>query len=212
MATSKQRSTAIKHKKVGAKKTSVAAALKPIRKTRSSTRIESNNTQTTPSKSSNVLQQLIEKHQCIAFIGITHDNLRQAFRNVLADRPEHTWEKILIFFPSDGCLKTLTRNYAKSKENMIVEKKTCKHSLCGILSPVVKVIRFLEYDQLFHCGSYWDWNAQGGLIHISPLTWGANPKICPAMNYCWKEKEPGSEYQVYRDGLEYLLNIATSFE
>jgi hypothetical protein len=88
-----------------------------------------------------------------------------------------------IFFPSDECLKTLTRHYSCSVEKLIDDKKSCKQTL-DELSTAVNDLRFLEYDQLLHCGSYWDWKTKGGYIHISPLTWGANPKICPAMNYC----------------------------
>lgn len=68
----------------------------------------------------------------------------------------------------------------------------------------------------------------GGFIHISPLTWGANPKTCPgrcgdrflllqvlaltfspaAMNYYWNSNIPSPEYRVYREGLDYLLETA----
>ncbi|KAL3777674.1 hypothetical protein ACHAWO_001865 [Cyclotella atomus] len=208
MVTSKHR--AVKPKRAEAKK---AATTVTKRKTRSSTKeVEPSKSEPISSKPISVLQGLVESHQSIAFIGIMHDNLLQTFRNILEEDPNKRWQKIYVFFPSNGCLKTLTRNYSRSMENMIIDKNTYKYSLSNMLSPVVKDLRFMEYDQLFHCGSYWDWNKRGGFIHISPLTWGANAKICPGMNYKWVEKEPSQEYQVYRDGLEYLLGIATTLD
>lgn len=208
MTTSKQ-SSGTKLKQSGAKKT---AATITKRNTRSSTKIEQNKAKPVSLKPASALQGLIEKHQSIAFIGIIHDNLLHTFRTILADHPSNSWEKIYVFFPSNSCLKTLTSNYARSMEQMIIDKKTCKYSLSKMLSPVVKDLRFMEYDQLLHCGSYWDWDKKGGFIHVSPLTWGQNAKICPAMNYTWDEKEASQEYQVYKDGLEYLLGIATTIE
>ncbi|KAL3801221.1 hypothetical protein HJC23_012621 [Cyclotella cryptica] len=156
-------------------------------------------------------QELIRRHRRIAFVGITHDNLFKTFQNVLLDNPMHTWEQVYILYPSDRCLLTLSKNYLQSGKKLILEKKASKESLSSVLSSVVHNLRFLEYDQSMHCGSYWDWTDQGGYIHISPLTWGTNPKTCPAMNYYWNSKDPSPEYRVYRDGLEYLLNIATPF-
>lgn len=156
-------------------------------------------------------QELIRRHQRIAFVGITHDNLFKTFHNVLLANPNHIWEQVYILYPSDRCLLTLSKNYHQSGNKLILEKKASKEALSGVLSSVVHNLRFLEYDQSMHCGSYWDWTDQGGYIHISPLTWGTNPKTCPAMNYYWNSKDPSPEYRVYRDGLEYLLNIATPF-
>lgn len=211
--------TATKHRNISKPKDAkkgAAATAKNERKIRSRTKIEhikkQNSKEPVASKSSSVLRELIEKHRCISFIGITHDNLLQTFRNIVGDKPSQRWEKIYVFFPSNECLRTLTRNSSTSSENSTIEKIACKSALSKMLSPVVNDLRFLEYDQLLHCGSYWDWDYQGGFIHISPLTWGASAKICPAMNYLWNEKDPSSEYQVYREGLKYLLGIATAFE
>jgi len=158
-------------------------------------------------------QELIRRHHRIAFIGIMHDNLSKAFINILEGDPDHRWDEIFVLFPSDECLKTsLVQNYSMLPvEKLIDNKHACRSSLHQLLSPVVRDLRFLQYDQLMHCGSYWDWCDPGGFIHVSPLTWGANPKTCPAMNYYWNSKVPSPEYRVYREGLEYLLKVATPF-
>jgi len=158
-------------------------------------------------------QELIRRHHRIAFIGIMHDNLSKAFINILEGDPHHRWDEIFVLFPSDECLKTsLVQNYSMLPvEKLIDNKHACRSSLHQLLCPVVRDLRFLEYDQLMHCGSYWDWCDPGGFIHVSPLTWGANPKTCPAMNYYWNSKVPSPEYRVYREGLEYLLKVATPF-
>jgi len=159
-------------------------------------------------------QELIRRHQRIAFLGIMHDNLSKGFVNILDTNPNHRWEQVYILFPSDECLMNhLAKNYRdQSVEQLIYNKRECRKTLLKLLSPVVDDLRFLQYDQLMHCGSYWDWRDPGGFIHISPLTWGANPKTCPAMNYYWNSRVPSPEYRVYREGLGYLLDTAKPFD
>ena len=159
-------------------------------------------------------QELIRRHQRIAFLGIMHDNLSKGFIKILESDPKHRWDQVYVLFPSDSCLKNhLAKNYRDQPvEKLIFNKQECRKTLLKLLSPVVDNLRFLQYDQLMHCGSYWDWKEPGGFIHISPLTWGANPKTCPAMNYYWNSRVPSPEYRVYREGLEYLLNNAKPFD
>lgn len=156
--------------------------------------------------------ELIRRHKQIAFVGITHDCLDTVFKEALQTDPTVVWDQVYIFYPSDGCLHAIAPNLGQTGDELINLKNTSKHLLLEDLSNAVKDLRFLELNQLMHCGSYWDWKDQGGYIHISPLTWGANPKTCPAMNYYWNSTDPGPEYRVYRDGLDYLLDIATPFE
>ena len=159
-------------------------------------------------------QELIRRHKRIAFLGIMHDNLSRAFINILNEDPTHRWEQVYVLFPSDLCLRfNLETNYKdRSVEQLIINKQTCRQKLLEILSNVVEDLRFLQYEQMMHCGSYWDWREPGGFIHISPLTWGCNPKTCPAMNYYWNSRVPSPEYQIYREGLEYLLGTAKEFD
>ncbi len=159
-------------------------------------------------------QELIRRHKRIAFLGIMHDNLSRAFINILNEDPTHRWEQVYVLFPSDLCLRfNLETNYKdRSVEQLIINKQTCRQKLLEILSTVVEDLRFLQYEQMMHCGSYWDWREPGGFIHISPLTWGCNPKTCPAMNYYWNSRVPSPEYQIYREGLEYLLGTAKEFD
>jgi hypothetical protein len=158
-------------------------------------------------------QELIRRHHKIAFIGIMHDNLSNAFIKILEEEPHHRWDQVIVLFPSDECMRnTIEVNYSiQPVEKLIENKNLCRSSLYELLSPVVRDLKFLQYNQLMHCGSYWDWRDPGGFIHVSPVTWGANPKTCPAMNYYWNSKMPSPEYRVYREGLEYLLKVATPF-
>lgn len=155
-------------------------------------------------------QELIRRHKRIAFLGIGHDNLARGFMKILEKDPSHRWDQVYILFPSDSCLTNhLVNNYKdQSAEKLISNKRECCRMLSKVLSPVVSDLRILQYDELMHCGSYWDYEDPGGFIHISPVTWGANPKTCPAMNYYWNSKLPSPEYRVYRKGLECLLDMA----
>lgn len=159
-------------------------------------------------------QELIRRHKRIAFLGIMHDNLARGFNKILQKDSSHRWEEVYIFFPSDECLRDhLAANYPdKSAETLIRNKRECRSTLLDLLSPFVEDLRFLQYNQLMHCGSYWDWKDPGGFIHISPLTWGANPKTCPAMNYYWNSKVPSPEYRIYKEGMEFLLGTAAPFK
>lgn len=158
-------------------------------------------------------QELIRRHKKIAFLGIMHDNLSKGFIKILENDPSHRWDQVYVLFPSDSCLKHhLAKNYRdRPVEELVRSKRECRATLERLMSPVVRDLRFLQYDHLMHCGSYWDWKDPGGFIHVSPLTWGANPKTCPAMNYYWNSRVPSPEYRVYREGLEYLLGTATPF-
>jgi len=158
-------------------------------------------------------QDLIRRHRRISFIGIMHDNLSKTFLKVIEKEPKHTWDKVYIFFPSDNCIKySLARNYPDQPyENLIEQKHKSQKSLQEVLGRKVHDLRFLQYSNLMHCGSYWDWDQPGGFIHVSPLTWGQSAKTCPAMNYYWNSKVPSNEYRVYREGLEYLLENAKPF-
>jgi hypothetical protein len=156
--------------------------------------------------------ELIRRHKRIAFVGITHDNLYNVFKEALDADSTITWDQVYILYPSDSCLHALAPSLRQNGEELINLKSSSKKCLLDNLSHVVHDLRLLELDQLMHCGSYWDWNKRGGYIHISPLTWGANPKTCPAMNYYWNSTDPSPEYRVYRDGLEYLLGVARTLE
>ena len=158
-------------------------------------------------------QELIRRHRRIAFLGIMHDNLSKAFIKVMEDDPQHTWDQVYILFPSDECIaQSSAINFPKQPSDKISHNRNvCQQNLLKLLSPKVHDLRFLQYNQLMHCGSYWDWSDPGGFIHVSPVTWGQNPKTCPAMNYYWNSKVPSNEYRVYREGLEYLLGVAKPF-
>uniref|UniRef100_A0A7S4RYL1 Uncharacterized protein n=1 Tax=Ditylum brightwellii TaxID=49249 RepID=A0A7S4RYL1_9STRA len=46
-------------------------------------------------------RELLQRHKRVAFVGITHDKLAKVFRQVLEEDPDHTWDRILLFFLSD---------------------------------------------------------------------------------------------------------------
>ena len=106
--------------------------------------------------------ELIRRHSTIAFVGIMHDNLGKGFSKILDADPSHRWAGIYIFFPSDRCLEeSLSQNYSKPVKELIVGKHECREKLHQILKPVVDDLRFLQYNELKHCGSYWDWRDPG---------------------------------------------------
>ena len=106
--------------------------------------------------------ELIRRHSTIAFVGILHDNLETGFSKILDTDPSHRWNSCYIFFPSDRCLEnSLSQNYSKPVKELIASKHECRERLHQILKPVVDDLRFLQYDELKHCGSYWDWREPG---------------------------------------------------
>lgn len=152
--------------------------------------------------------ELLKRHRRVAFVGVTHDRLSTVFRKVLDADPDHTWDRIYLLFLSDARLEWVADEMHETVDGLVESKLNARWELEQVLKGKVRELKFLEYDRPFYCASYWDWDERGGFVHVSPLVWGANPKVCPAMNYHWIGEDPGNDYVSYQDGLTSLLRTA----
>jgi len=154
--------------------------------------------------------ELLRRHRRVAFVGVTHDRLSHVFQKVLDAEPDHKWDRIYLLFLSDARLGWVAEEMNETVDDLVASKVNARTELENVLKGRVRELHFLEYDRPFYCASYWDWDERGGFVHVSPLVWGANPKVCPAMNYHWIGEDPGNDYVAYQDGLTSLLQTATS--
>ncbi len=152
--------------------------------------------------------KLLLQHRRIAFVGATNDQLASMFKEALQSTPDKSWDTLLIFFLADEQLGWMATP-KRTRETLAEAKRIALSDLKHALVAKVKELKFLEYSRPFYFASYWDWNEPGGRIHISPYIWGADVKICPALDYTWITRVPTPQYQAYVDGLQSLQNMAT---
>jgi hypothetical protein len=86
----------------------------------------------------------------------------------------------------------------------VASKRKARDELDGLLRNRAREIAFREYRFPFFFGSFLDWEAPGGRIHVSPYVWGLNVRECPGLDYKWVMHKPTQAYQHYRRGLEQL--------
>ncbi|MEW6619432.1 MAG: hypothetical protein AB1422_08885 [bacterium] len=153
-------------------------------------------------------EELLNKHNKLAFVGATNDQLANIIVKVLRNNPSKNWERIDIFFLKDNILQWMETK-ERGHEKLLRDKQTAIKNLRKVLNGHVRSLDFREYDRPFYFASYWDWDEPGGRIHISPYIWDADIRVCPAFDYTWVTQQPTPQYQAYREGLKHLQNLST---
>ena len=151
--------------------------------------------------------ELLLKHNNIAFVGATNDQLAAMVQEALQGNPTKVWENVVVLFLTDdrlGWLATGTRTHDVLK----ADKAKAILDLKDKLAKRTKQLEFFEYDRPLYFASYWDWDKPGGRIHVSPYIWGADIRVCPALDYSWITSHPTPEYQAYVEGLRCLRQLA----
>ena len=152
---------------------------------------------------------LLVERQCLAFVGATHDQLPLAFREAIAAKPAQRWQRITVFFLEDEALAWI-RSEGRSHAELIAAKRQAREDLERVLRERVYELEFREYRFPFFFGAFFDWEAPGGKIHVSPYIWGRNVRECPGLDYEWHTQKPPEPYEYYRRGLEELAKDAWS--
>jgi len=152
-------------------------------------------------------EKLLDKHNNVAFVGATNDQLAEVIVKVLKNNPSKRWGRITIFFLQDNILQWMETKERPHKK-LVQDKQEAIKNLHKVLNGHVQHLDFMEYDRPFYFASYWDWDKPGGRIHVSPYIWGADVRVCPALDYTWVTQEPTQQYQAYREGLVQLLKLA----
>ncbi|MBI4825209.1 MAG: adenylate/guanylate cyclase domain-containing protein [Nitrospirae bacterium] len=154
-------------------------------------------------------EKLLKKHKKIACVGATNDQLPEIILKVLKNNPSKIWDSIMVYFLKDKTFKWMDmKSDGRSHSELIEAKKDAIKCLASVLKGHVKHLEFREYDRPFYFASYWDWDAPGGRIHISPYIWGADVRHCPAFDYTWITNQPTPQYLAYRNGLEQLRSLS----
>jgi hypothetical protein len=155
-------------------------------------------------------EKLLEKHDRIAFVGASNDQLGAIFSKVINKKPSKIWESITIYFLSDKILKWMETK-SRPFPTLVKDKQRTISALKNLFQTFPLRIRHFEmreYDRPFFFASYWDWDKPGGRIHISPYIWGADVRICPGLDYTWITQEPTPQYQAYREGINHLKSCS----
>ncbi|MBM4046172.1 MAG: hypothetical protein FJ279_13760 [Planctomycetes bacterium] len=151
--------------------------------------------------------ELLLKHVKMAFVGATNDQLAGMCAEALRDNPSKTWESVTVFLLADEQLRWIATSDRPHKL-LLDLKVTAVKDLKDVLTRHARHCEFLEYDRPFYFASYWDWDKPGGRIHVSPYIWGADVRVCPALDYTWVTRDPTPQYRAYLDGLHHLRQLA----
>lgn len=158
-------------------------------------------------------EKMLIEHKKIAFVGATNDQLAAIISKVLKNKPSKIWNSIAVYFLKDKAFRWMDlKSDGRSHFELIDAKKDAIKRLRRVLKGHVNHLEFREYDCPFYFASYWDWDAPGGRIHISPYIWGADVRHCPAFDYTWITNQPTPQYQAYKDGLMHLMKVSASID
>lgn len=148
-------------------------------------------------------EMLMPRRQ-LAFVGATHDQLPQTLRQAIATNRDQRWRRMLFFFLEDAALASINSN-GRSQAELVAAKRQARTELEQLLQGrVAEPVVFREYQHPFFFGAFFDWEAPGGKIYVSPYIWGLNVRECPGLDYEWLTQQPTEPYMYYRRGLEEL--------
>lgn len=152
---------------------------------------------------------LLITHDRIAFLGATQKWLLAALEETvrLRDKP---WEQMDIYFATDSLLESVeayedgfrrsTSSLREERDKALADLKAFfrrRPFCCG-------KVHFLSFDGPPVFASYWDWDKQGGRIHISPQLPGIDISKCPAIDHIWLQDVPTFTYDQYRQSLRTI--------
>jgi len=152
--------------------------------------------------------KLLLRHRKIAFVGATNDQLPKIFVEAIQSDPQKHWQDIIVFFLKDRPLHAISFAGRRDRDLVRAKRRTIR-TLRSLLSRYTGNLQFREYSHPYYFASYWDWDAPGGRIHISPYIWGADIRTCPSLDYTWITSTPTQPYKAYGDGLNRLLREST---
>lgn len=147
---------------------------------------------------------LLGTHQKIAFVGATNWQLADKMKQAFEARGGKPWDEIHLFFATNELLQQIEYGEKNSQQYRDESEKEFREILQqGQLAKHWSIYRF-SGPPVF--ASYWDWDARGGRIHISPALLGTVIGECPASDHIWHQASPTDQYQKYVKHLETLLN------
>ncbi len=148
--------------------------------------------------------ELLMQHECVSFVGATHDHLAKKLREV--HQKGKRWNRLEFFFASPSLLQQVKRS---PTVNLLAERRASETELLQLLSEgVAEHWSMYEFSGPGLFGAFWDSDRPGGRIHISAQLLGTDIKKCPAMDYIWCDEVPPLHYDAYRNHLSHLRRSA----
>jgi hypothetical protein len=150
--------------------------------------------------------ELLRTYERIVFVGATHDQLESMLRRATSERNGRRWARLELFFLEDAELAAIAAGEGKAPDDLVRAKALALANLSALLPEVADDWTIYCYVRPYYFASYWDHEARGGRIHVSPFIWGQPVKNCPGLDYSWHKDrpEPTREYRAYSDGLAGL--------
>lgn len=152
-------------------------------------------------------KEMLLQSRHMAFVGATHDQIPDVFKEVLAGKLDQRWPRVAFFFLEDDALRWIRSDAGgrrRSHDETVAAKKKARQELEHLLRDRVRDLEFRAYRFPYFFASFLDWEAPGGRIHVSPYVWGLNVRECPGLDYRWSTPKPPRPYSDYRRGLDEL--------
>jgi hypothetical protein len=150
---------------------------------------------------------LLTSHQRLAFVGATNHRLANALREGLKRRREQRWPSIEVFFLAPEAVRQL-EHPGRSADELVELRQKAEAELRGFLPSCADAWALYEHASPLYFASYWDWDAPGGRIHVSPGVWGYDIAHAPGIDYLRVAEPPPEAYRVYMLGLASLTKLA----
>ncbi|MCL4201136.1 MAG: hypothetical protein KJ000_01485 [Pirellulaceae bacterium] len=146
---------------------------------------------------------LLVTHQRIAFVGATHWQLSKSMEQAFSERGEKPWAEIHLFFATDELLSQV--EYDDPDPRGIRDKSEADFLQILRQGRWAKSWAIYRFNGPPVFASYWDWQARGGRIHVSPALLGTEIGRCPASDHLWHQEVSTDHYQKYVRHLEMLF-------
>jgi hypothetical protein len=123
----------------------------------------------------------LARHQRIAFIGATNDQLASSIVTAFFLRNRARWKRLEIFFLDDAPLGRISSR-GRSGAHLLEARDLACAQLQHLLPHVAEEHVLYRYDEPWVFCSLWDIDEPHGIAHVSPYLWGADLGSTPSFD------------------------------
>lgn len=156
--------------------------------------------------------ECLVKHNKIAFVGATNDQLLQALAIAFAFRERTKWTDLAIWFLTDDQLSRM-KSAGRDGEKLLQNRNETEGRFSDLLPQIAEHFSIKRYDAFkikgqWHFASLWDWEQPGGFIHLSRYTAGTDVRTAESTNLIWtNDAPPSNEYVEAIHSYKAILNV-----
>ena len=140
------------------------------------------------------------KHDTIAFVGASNDQLAAALAVAFVARQHRKWQDLKLYFLNDEALDRMVSG-GRTGASLRRARDGAEREMALLLPHVAEQADVYRYDGLdlegqWHFASLWDWGQEGGFVHVSPYEPGRNVRYTLTVDEEWTPGDPRPEAYV----------------